>query len=52
MQTVAVCGYVEPLSAVLFSVILLGESMSAWQAVGAVLIFSGAMLSQMRRASR
>ena len=49
VQTVAVCGYVEPLSAVLFSVILLGESMSAWQALGAVLIFSGAVLSQMPR---
>ena len=52
VQTVAVCGYVEPLSAVLFSVILLGETMSVWQAMGAALIFSGAMLSQMRRASR
>ena len=49
VQTVAVCGYVEPLSAVLFSVILLGETMSAWQALGAVLIFSGAVLSQMPR---
>ncbi len=49
VQTVAVCGYVEPLSAVLFSVALLGETMSAWQALGAVLIFSGAVLSQMRR---
>ena len=49
VQTVAVCGYVEPLSAVLFSVLLLGETMSAWQALGAVLIFSGAVLSQMPR---
>ncbi|MBR3881065.1 MAG: EamA family transporter [Mailhella sp.] len=49
VQTVAVCGYVEPLSAVLFSVILLGETMSAWQALGAMLIFSGAILSQMPR---
>jgi drug/metabolite transporter (DMT)-like permease len=49
VQTVAVCGYVEPLSAVLFSVILLGETMSAWQALGAMLIFSGAILSQIPR---
>ena len=49
VQTVAVCGYVEPLSAVLFSVALLGETMSPWQTLGAVLIFSGAVLSQMPR---
>jgi len=49
VQTVAVCGYVEPLSAVLFSVILLGETMSFCQALGAMLIFSGAVLSQMPR---
>ena len=49
VQTVAVCGYVEPLSAVLFSVLLLGETMSLWQTLGAVLIFSGAVLSQMPR---
>ena len=52
VQTVAVCGYVEPLSAVLFSVLLLDETMSAWQTVGAALIFAGAVLSQMRRTSR
>ena len=46
VQTVAVCGYVEPLSAVLFSVLLLGETMSLWQTLGAALIFSGAVLSQ------
>ena len=50
VQTVAVCGYVEPLSAVLFSVALLGETMSPWQTLGAVLIFSGAVFSQMKRA--
>jgi drug/metabolite transporter (DMT)-like permease len=49
VQTVAVCGYVEPLSAVLFSVALLGETMSLWQTLGAALIFSGAVLSQMPR---
>ena len=47
VQTVAVCGYVEPLSAVLFSVLLLGETMSLWQTLGAALIFAGAVLSQM-----
>ncbi len=52
VQTVAICGYVEPLSAVLFSVVLLGETMSLWQTLGAVLIFGGAMLSQLRRTVR
>ncbi|WP_446424508.1 DMT family transporter [Mailhella sp.] len=49
VQTVAVCGYMEPLSAVLFSVALLGETMTPWQMLGALLIFSGAMLGELRR---
>jgi drug/metabolite transporter (DMT)-like permease len=32
--------------------LFLGETMSLWQSLGAVLIFSGAVLSQMRMASR
>lgn len=44
VQTVAICGYLEPLSAVLFSVILLHETMLPPQVVGAVLIICGAVL--------
>ena len=44
VQTVAICGYLEPLSAVLFSVLLLNESMTLSQFLGAVLIIGGALL--------
>lgn len=43
-QTVAVCGYLEPMSAVLLSVLLLGESMSPVQLLGAALIILGSFL--------
>ena len=42
VQTVAVCGYLEPLSAVGFSVVLLGEAMSPLRALGALCILGGA----------
>lgn len=47
VQTVAVCGYLEPLSAVLFSVIFLNEPMLPQQILGAVLIIGGAMSSEL-----
>ena len=46
VQTVAVCGYLEPLSAVLFAALLLGEKMSALQYIGAVCIIGGAMIGE------
>lgn len=46
VQTVAICGYLEPLSAVIFSVVLLGETMLPIQVLGALLIFSGVMLGE------
>lgn len=46
VQTVAICGYIEPLSAVLFSAVLLGETMLPIQIAGAVLIVSGAIISE------
>ena len=46
VQTVAVCGYLEPLSAVVFSIMLLGEKMLPLQIVGAVLIIGGAVSSE------
>lgn len=48
VQTVAVCGYLEPLSAVLFSVVLLKETMTVIQVFGVVLILGGAGLSEIR----
>lgn len=44
--TVAVCGYLEPLSAVLFSVLFLKEQMLPLQIIGAVLILGGALFSE------
>lgn len=43
VQTVAICGYLEPLSAVLFSVIFLREVLLPMQIIGAVLIIGGAI---------
>jgi len=46
IQTVAICGYLEPLSAVLFSVAILRETMSPLQIMGAVLIIGGAIFAE------
>ncbi len=47
VQTVAVCGYLEPLSAVVFAALLLGETMTIIQIVGAVCIIGGAMIGEL-----
>lgn len=47
VQTVAICGYLEPLAAVVFAALLLGESMQALQLAGAVLILGGAVFAEM-----
>lgn len=46
VQTVALCGYLEPLSAVLFAALLLGERMTAVQLLGAALIIGGAVFGE------
>ena len=46
VQTVSTCGYLEPLSAVLFSVLFLNEAMNLQQALGAVLVIGGAVFSE------
>lgn len=43
-QTVSVCGYLEPLSAVLFSVLILHETMLPLQILGGVLILGGSVI--------
>ena len=48
VQTVAICGYLEPLSAVLFSVAFLHERLSLLQIIGAVCIIGGAVFSELR----
>ncbi len=52
VQTVAICGYLEPLSAVLFSVIFLKETMSPLQIIGAVLIIGGAMCGELIKTNK
>ena len=47
VQTVAVCGYLEPLSAVLFSILFLGETLRLPQVLGAVLILGGALWGEL-----
>ncbi|MBR4014681.1 MAG: EamA family transporter [Anaerotignum sp.] len=46
MQTAAVCSYLEPFSAVVFSAAFLGEAMRAIQILGAVLILGGAVYAE------
>jgi drug/metabolite transporter (DMT)-like permease len=46
VQTVAICGYLEPLSALIFSTFFLGESLSVVQIVGAGLIIGGAAFGE------
>ncbi len=47
VQTVAVCSYLELLSAVVFAALLLGETMTAVQIVGAVCIIGGTMIGEL-----
>jgi drug/metabolite transporter (DMT)-like permease len=49
VQTVAVCGYLEPLFAVVLSVLFLRESLRPLQIVGAALILGGAVFGEYRR---
>ena len=47
VQTVAVCGYAEPLAAVALSALLLHEALTAAQLVGAGLLVGGAALCEL-----
>jgi drug/metabolite transporter (DMT)-like permease len=49
VQTVSILGYLEPLSALLFSAAFLGEALNLWQLVGAALILGGAAFGQLFR---
>lgn len=46
VQTVAICGYLEPLSAVIFAMIFLNEKMLPLQILGAFLIIGGAIFGE------
>lgn len=48
VQTVAILGYLEPLSAIFFSFVFLGEQLLIGQIIGAVLIISGALCAELQ----
>ena len=50
--SVAVCGYLEPLSALIFSAFFLRERLSAVQLLGADLILGGAVVGELSRKKR
>ena len=49
IQTVAICGYLEPLSALVFSAVFLEETLSFVQIVGVMLILGGAAFGELFR---
>ena len=49
VQTVAICGYLEPLSALIFSAALLGEKLGPAQISGAALILGGTAFGELFR---
>lgn len=52
VQTVSICGYFEPLSAVVFSVLFLKERLTPVQIIGAILIIGGAITGECLKAKR
>ena len=46
VQTVAICGYLEPLSAVILATVILNETMLPLQIIGAMLIIGGAVFGE------
>ncbi len=51
-QTLAVCGYLEPLGAVVFSMILLRERFTLLQLLGGIMIIGGAVFAETYRPKR
>lgn len=49
LQTISVCGYLEPVVAVFWSVLFLHEMMTPWQWVGAILIIGSAIWSEKKQ---
>lgn len=51
-QSVAICSYLDPLSALLFSAVFLGERLRLLQLLGAALILGGAAFAELLGARR
>lgn len=47
VQTVSICGYLDPLSALVFSAAILGEKLNLVQIAGAVMILGGAAFGEL-----
>ncbi len=52
VQTVSIVGYLEPLSALIFSAAILGEKLSLVQIAGAMLILGGAAFGELVRSKK
>ena len=50
VQTVAILSYIDPVSALLFSAVLLREPLTLWGIIGAVMIIGSAIVSELRGA--
>ena len=48
VQTVAILSYIDPVSALLFSAVLLREPLTLWGIIGAVMIIGSAIVSEIR----
>lgn len=51
-QTVALCCYLDPLSALIVSVLFLNERLTAIQIIGAILILGGALFGELKLGNR
>ena len=47
--SVALCGYIDPISALFLSALILGESLSATGILGAMLIIGTAVFSEIKK---
>ena len=51
-QSIAILSYIDPVSALLFSTLFLGERLSLLTVIGAILIIGSAVISEMRTDGR
>lgn len=49
-QNIAIFSYIDPASALVFSFLILGETLLWYQLIGGLLIFGGALLAQIKKA--
>ena len=49
IQSVSVCGYIEPLCSVIFAAVLLGERMAIAQVLGGGMVLGGAIFTEIKR---